>query len=103
MSTVWVTQETNHDFQPAEKFGEVRFVTHGDFTNNPNSRINDDLTRVVRSAAGRVKDEDWIVIAGSPYVAALFMAELGNLRYDLRLLRWDNRDFVYRPLILNLR
>ncbi len=27
---VWVVQEGNNDYAPAEKFGEVRFITNSD-------------------------------------------------------------------------
>lgn len=102
---VFVTQETNYDFQPAESFGEVVFVTHKDLNNMRASMHND---RVVAEVRDRLKHfdpaEDWVVIAGSPYIAALVFMLLGHRRINtVKILRWDNRDRRYVPLHIELR
>jgi hypothetical protein len=105
MSTVYVTQETNHAFVKAEHFGEVRFLTRDDLHNIKDSPHND---RLLADLAFKLRqfneDEDWLVITGSPYVAAVVFLVLGHRKVRrLRLLRWDNRDHVYIPLYIELR
>lgn len=101
---VFVTQETNYDFTPAEQFGDVVFLTHKDLNNMRASQHND---RIVAEIKDRIKhfdpNEDWLVIAGSPYIAAVVFMLLGRKHNAIRILRWDNRDFRYVPLHIELR
>lgn len=105
MATVYVTQETQHDFTAAENFGYVKFLTHLDLVNIRNSGHNEsvlmDLSQKLRKFD---PEEDYIVIAGSPYITAAVFMLLGLRRLKaVRILRWDNRDRKYIPLYLELR
>lgn len=104
MSTVWVTQETDHDFRSAEEYGAVHFITADDFTNNRNSLTNKMLMRELTHKIERFNPAiDWLVIAGSPYVSAAIFMLLGKLGHPkVRVLRWDNRDLTYRPIEIEL-
>ena len=104
MPTVWVTQETSHDFSPAEQYGEVRFLTKDDFNNTRNSIANAALWSELKFILKRYDpNEDWIVIAGSPYVAAAVFLLLGLSHHkQIKVLRWDNRDFMYRPMYMEI-
>jgi hypothetical protein len=102
---VFITQETNYDFSPAEQFGEVVFLTHKDLNNMRASQHND---RVVAEIKDKLKhydsERDWIVVAGSPYISALVFMLLGHKKINsIKVLRWDNRDFRYVPLHIELR
>jgi hypothetical protein len=105
MGKVFITQEARYDFSPAEQYGEVVFLTRMDLNNLRQSQHND---RVLSEIKDHLKHydpaEDWIVISGSPYVSALVFMLLGRKRYDeIRILRWDNRDFRYCPMHIELR
>jgi hypothetical protein len=105
MSKVYVTQETEHDFTKAEAHGEIVFLTRQDLNNIKGSLHN---TSVINEITAKLKNfdgrEDWLVIAGSPYISTLVFLMLGARKpRELRILRWDNRDFLYVPLILDLR
>lgn len=104
MNYVWVTQEVGHDFSPAEEFGEVVFLTKDDFNNMKNSLSNKHLLMELRhKLKSYVPERDWLVIAGSPYVAAAVFTLLGLAHHrQVRILRWDNRDRVYRPMYLEI-
>jgi len=102
MSTVWVTQETNKDFSGARQYGRVEFITDEDL-HSVDGPHNEWLLGHLKRRVQKINlDEDWIVLAGSPYVAAVVMAMLGERANELRLLRWDNRDHRYIPMELNL-
>jgi hypothetical protein len=105
MTKVYVTQEANVDFTPALSFGEVEFITKEDVSPMPNSIRNEELVNKIRHTMTRFNpDEDYIVIAGSPYVAALVFYVLGRyrrVRY-IRMLRWSNRDRMYSPLTIDI-
>jgi hypothetical protein len=47
--------------------------------------------------------QDWLVVSGSPYVSAAVFLLLGQAGFEtVRVLRWDNRDRVYRPLFIEI-
>lgn len=104
---VYVTQETNHDFRTAEEFGDLVFLSDGrrdDLNNVRNSQHNE---RLIAHLSSGLRDYrpgvDYVILVGSPYVAAAVMALIGRMGANtVNLLRWDNRDFVYIPLILKL-
>lgn len=104
MPRVIVTNETSHDFRPAAIYGEVEFLTHRDLNNNRGSALNDELIREIgKKLIDFDPEEDFLVIAGSPYVSAATFLLLGyyGIR-SLKVLRYDNRDRSYQPLYLEL-
>ena len=105
MNKVWVTQEVQLDFSGAEAFGEVQFLTHEDLNNTKGSLHNEAVLADVSHKLRKFDPEnDWIVIAGSPYIAAVTFLILGHRKIrSIRVLRWDNRDRVYRPMHMDLR
>lgn len=102
--TVYVTQETNADFSGAEAWGEVQFLTSDDLNNSRGSFTNASVIKLIRHRLKKFDpDHDWIVIAGSPYIAAAVFMLLGQIRLQaVQVLRWDNRDRVYRPMYLDI-
>lgn len=105
MAKVWVTQETAYDFGSAETYGEIVFITNDDVNNTRGSLHNEALMRQIRMAVHQYnEDEDFVIIAGSPYVAALVFATLGRKGVSqIKFLRWSNRDRVYTPVSIDLR
>lgn len=103
MPKIYVTMETAHDFGPAEQYGEVIFITNDDMNNTRGSLHNEALLRQIRMAMHKFNpDEDFIIISGSPYVAALVFMILGHKNHRrVRFLRWSNRDWVYTPVTID--
>lgn len=105
MPQVFVTQETNFNFTPAEQWGDVVFLTKDEVSPVKQSLRNDALVDELRHKLLKYNpDEDYIVVAGSPYVAALVFYLLGRYHRvkQVRMLRWSNRDRLYGPLIVNI-
>lgn len=105
MATVFVTQEVNHNFTKAEQFGEIDFITRDDLNNTRNSIHNENLVSEIKHKLRNFNEsEDWLVIAGSPYVSALVFMILGQKGVkNLNILRWDNRDYIYTPMYIETR
>lgn len=103
-STVFVTQETTHDFSKAEQFGDVVFLTRDDLNNLKGSLHNEAVIGNIRAKLLKFDEsKDWVVVTGSPYVTAAVFAILGARRVrKVQILRWDNRDFRYLPMYLEL-
>jgi CRISPR/Cas system-associated endoribonuclease Cas2 len=104
MPTVFVTQETTHDFTKAEVHGNIEFITKDDFNNVQNSLVNRSIIVEINHKLKKFDDsEDWIIITGSPYVSAAVFMALGNKGVkSVNVLRWDNRNEVYHPVKLDL-
>lgn len=104
MDRVFVTQETNFDFSGAEAWGPVQFLTKDDFHNAKGSLVNEALMRQLRLGLSDFDPErDHVVIAGSPYVAAAVFMILGEAHHKrIKVLRWDNRDLVYRSMCIDM-
>lgn len=102
--TIFVTQETQYDFRPAEEFGDLKFLTTFDVHNNKNSphnvRLIDDIRHQLRKFQ---PDFDFILPVGSPYVQAVTFWCLGCLGHrSISILRWSSRDRIYIPLHLQI-
>jgi len=107
MSKVYIVQETRFDFTKAADFGELVFMSANqidDLVNITGSELNRRLLSHLRSFVKEYnQEEDYFIIAGSPYVCAAVMWMVGRLGIrKLNLLRWDNKQFLYIPLRLEL-
>lgn len=105
MGKVFVTQESSYNFSKAERFGEIIFLARDDLHNTQASLHNEQVIQEInRKLKSFDENDDWLVIAGSPYIAAVVFLILGKRGIKgLNLLRWDNRDYTYIPMKLNLR
>lgn len=101
---VWVTQEMpRFNYTSAEKFGDVKFVTATDFNNMVNSIHNRDLVdNITRTLRDFDFDRDYIAPTGSPIISMAVMAVLGRKCKKFKILKWDNRDYVYVPLTVEI-
>lgn len=101
---VFVTQEnTNLNYQPAEVYGEVLFLTRHDVSPIKGSLTNEALVAEVRSKLASFDSYlDYIVPTGSPAVAAIAFALLRERTDRFNLLRWSNRDRVYQCIPVQL-
>lgn len=97
---VWVVQEGKNNYAPAEKFGEVHFVTCSDLQAMADSRQNKHVESDVRKfKADYLAGVDYIVPVGNPMVIVLTVMALqpGNHNF----LKWDGRRATYVPFTLN--
>lgn len=93
---VWVIQEGNNDYAPAEKFGEVRFITRADLRSVAASSVNEQAVADVAKFLEEYRPEiDYIVPVGNPmmiiYVSMLVHKQSPEHRY----LKWDGRQADY--------
>jgi predicted P-loop ATPase len=106
MSKVFITQEqTKLNYLPAEKFGEIVFITCDEFSPVSGSLSNVNLTKHIWDTLMDFDpEEDYIVFSGSPTVAAAVFSIIGKMDFDaFRVLRWSNRDSMYTPITLNIK
>jgi len=101
---IFVTQERDLDFTPAEKFGELVFMTSNDFWNIKKSKHNeqliDELNKHVKTFD---QNHDYFLLAGSQLVTAAVFLLLGKYGYNrVPVLRWSNRDRMYEPVEIEI-
>lgn len=97
---VWVIQEGRNDYSPAEEFGEVHFVTKGDFVKFENSVQNGEVVADIRKFNTEyIPGVDFIIPAGNPVIVALVM--MGLVESTHNILKWDGRRATYVPFKLN--
>lgn len=104
MSRVFVTQEQSKlNYLPAEKFGEIEFVTREEFSPVAKSLGNVALVEQIHSKIANFDpEEDYVVFSGSPVVAAAVFAAIGRVADKFTVLRWSNRDNFYTPITVDL-
>ena len=95
-SKVWVVQEGQNNYDAAEDFGEVNFITDNDISKivgcAQNIYLGLDIKRFLSEYTAGI---DYIIPAGNPMVIALITMSLptGNHQF----LKWDGRRSVYIP------
>lgn len=104
MPRVFVTQEQSKlNYLPAEKFGEIEFVTRDEFSPVAKSLGNTAIVEQIKSKLSKYNpEEDYIVFSGSPVVAAAVFAAIGQMAGRFTVLRWSNRDNFYTPITVDL-
>ena len=97
---VWVVQESNNDYAPAEQFGTVRFITKSDLrvVGGTQSSVVEHDIRVFNSIYE--PGLDYIVPAGNPMVTALVCLSLPR-GIAHKFLKWDGRRAEYLPFTLD--
>lgn len=101
---VYVTQENpNLNYLPAEEFGEIIFMTRGEFSPVKNSLNNEKLIEELRYKLKTYRPRvDYLVISGSPVVSGIVFMLIREITDSLNVLRWSNRDRVYQPLVVSI-
>lgn len=105
MAIAWITQEIHtFNYTPAEKHGDVRFITNKDYSPSRSSLHNPSLTQDIRRVLENFDPEnDYIVPTGSPIVLMVVAAVLAEKGLKVfRILKWDNRDFMYVPMTIDI-
>jgi len=104
MPRVFVTQEQSRlNYLPAEKFGQIVFITRDEFSAVASSLSNQALIdEIWKKLADFAPDDDYIVFSGSPTVAAAVFAVIGKIADAFTVLRWSNRDSFYTPILIDV-
>lgn len=102
---VYITQESpRFNYTPAERFGEVRFLTANDISPIANSLLNAQTIAAVRTQLSDFNaDIDYLAPSGSPIITGIAMAILHERFDNFRVLRWSNVDREYVVVSVSLR
>ena len=100
---IFVLQENNYDFTPAEKFGEVRFITRANLRSIPTSQQNAIVENDIDSFfVDYEAGHDFIITTGDPMMTYKLAYMLGKSDEQTgctsdvhQLLKWDGRRGEY--------
>lgn len=93
---VWVIQEGNNDYAPAEKYGEVRFITRADLRSVAASSVNEQAVADVAKFLEEYRPEtDYIVPVGNPMMIIYVSMLVHKMSPEHRYLKWDGRQADY--------
>lgn len=109
--TVWVLQESiipgsngvPMDYSAAERYGDVQFVLTVEPSKHDGSTINEHVAEeLARMAMLYRENEDYIVLTGSPVAIFMAGAAIAAAGKAARMLVWNRKTAVYRPISLPL-
>jgi hypothetical protein len=103
---VYVVQEQQRlDYADAERFGEVRFLTHLEYNGLRNSIRNKQVTASIAiGLIGFDPSKDYLLMTGSPvamgyafWIAMLKASAVGCSK--LNILQWDRESSHYKHIV----
>jgi hypothetical protein len=100
MKKVWITNKSGHDFSPAEKFGQLLFLTSGVL---PSKFSVNMLYRTFVEALENSSPNDYILIAGPSTALAVLVAIFAQKHGRVNFLIHDTKDNKYEERCLVLR
>ena len=95
--TVWIVQaDKRRDYTAAEEFGDVKEIFSSINRNfDPQGAI-----KYARQVLAKMKDTDYLVMAGDPTLCAICVAVAAELNEGCSVLRWDKHKLRYDVLPL---
>jgi len=92
MPTVYITNRSGHDFSPAKKFGDIRFLSEGAI--NPYA-----VAKVYRRFAEQLRDsapEDYILISGLSLMSSIAIGIMARKHGRINLLQYHSQTRSYK-------
>lgn len=91
MTTVYVVNQSCHNFSQAKKFGKIIFMTKGSI-----DRFNlTKMHRTFHSFLENSKEGDYIVLSGLTNMSTIACSIFTNKHRRLNLLVWDSKNKRY--------
>lgn len=92
--TVFVPNRSNHNFKPAEKFGNLIFLTEGIL--DP-ADINN-FARIASDAFHNSSPEDYILLSGLTSLCMVMSAVFAAKHNQVNVLVWRNGHYIERTI-----
>ena len=104
-SKVYVTHEvTIANYGPAERYGDVVFLSASEISNVANSLHNRKLIAMIRERLREYNaDTDYVAPSGSPIITGIVFAILHERFDTINVLKWNARDGQYTEIRLDLK
>lgn len=93
---VWVVNFAGHNYEPAEEFGRLDYLTHGYVSMGSLDRIFYTITEAIMET----HRDDYLLLSGLIALNAIAATVWLRKHEILRLLLWDQKLKKYRPLVI---
>ena len=102
MAKVFVSQDNGFNYGPAEKFGEIVFLSWKEITQFANSPQNAVTVHNIRKVVAEDYHVgvDFLLPTGSSVSAAFMFAEAFKKKGQHRMLKWDTRAGDYYVFVV---
>lgn len=98
MTRVFVPNDgAGHDFTPAERLGELVYVTTGLVSRFDTGT----MIRYINRALANSGPDDYIIITSLPVLCALLCSQFAALHGRLNLLLYNDGDYIERNIIIS--
>lgn len=101
---VYVTQEVmTANYAPADRWGDVVFLSVAEISNVPNSLHNKKLIAAIRDRMAAYNPEtDYIAPSGSPIITGIVFAVAREKSPVFNVLKWNSRDQSYTAATIDV-
>ncbi len=90
--TVWLVNESGHEYTDAQKFGSIRAITVSDV--NP-FNVDRLLWKIAHVVTKLTKREDYLLISGTAILTGLAMSVWLKAHDQCKILQWHARERIY--------
>ena len=92
MRTVWVANESGHDYEPAEQYGKLGKLTLG---NQNTFRLDRLIAHITRGICKFTSEDDYLLISGSPVINSVAFHVWLETHPRCNLLQWRAKSREY--------
>ena len=104
MPKVFITHESlNFNYLPAERFGDIEFLTANDLSVHDSSPTNQITVEQIRRGTRDFCPDDYLLPSGSPIVTGIAMAVLHERFDKINVLKWSNHTKEYTPMVVRFK
>lgn len=104
MQNIYISSEQPHlRYEPALDFGDrLISVTGGNWSSVPNSKSNSQVLSDISETLAHFKQDDYLLISGSPIIVGLCMVHLSRRYKHINCLLWDKVSNGYNSAAVQL-
>jgi hypothetical protein len=95
MPTVWIVNQSNHDFAEAANYGEIKYLSKGSMNRYAVNNIARQFEEILKDS----KPEDWLVPCALNVMNIIASAILSTKHGKLNLLLYKKGVYLERNLV----
>ena len=96
MSKVYVISKSAHDFSPANKYGELKFLSEGPMNRYSVNNIHRQFKSILKNSS----PDDYILICGLTIMSSIACMIFAEMHGKVNILLFKQGDYIERNLII---
>ena len=95
--TVWISNYAGHNYEPAAKYGEFKYITRG----YQSFQSLDRVKYTIAEKVAETHEDDWLLISGRPLISILAALIWLQKHRQIKILHFDQKGGgIYRELTI---